>query len=145
MGRLKFFLGIYSRNLFSNKKFAWINIIGLSVGVTVSLLILLYIRFETSFDNFNPNAKNIYRIVSKNIQDGTVGASTPLALSDVLKSDYPEIEKVVSLLSTYNVIKVGEERFENLRGAVAEKEIFPFFNLPLKSGNMSTLFQIRLK
>ncbi|HUX58406.1 MAG TPA: ABC transporter permease [Bacteroidales bacterium] len=141
MGRLLFFLRINIRNLFTNKKFALVNIIGLSVGVTVSLLILLYIRYETSFDNFNPDAENIYRIVTKNIQDGTIGASTPLALSDVLKKDYPEIKSVVGLMSTYNDLKVGEERFENIRGAVVEKEFFSLFNFPLITGNQGILFE----
>ena len=114
MGRLIFFLRVNIRNLFTNKKFALINIIGLSVGVTASLLILLYVRYETSFDNFNPNAKNIFRIVEKNIQDGSIGTSTPLALSDILKKDYPEIDKVISLMRTTNDLKVVEQRFENI-------------------------------
>ncbi len=141
MGRLIFFLRVNIRNIFTNKKFALINIIGLSVGITASLLILLYVRYETSFDNFNPNAKNIYRIVEKKLQDGSIGASTPLALSDVLKKDYPEIDKVIGLMSTTNDLKVGEERFENLRGAVVEKELFNLFNFPVQSGNQGTLFE----
>ncbi len=141
MGKLLFILKVNIRNLFTNKKFAWVNIIGLSVGVTVSLLILLYVRYETSFDRFNPNSKNIYRIVTKNLQDGSVGASTPLALSDVLKKDYPELDKVVSLMSTYFDLKVGQERFENIRGAVVEKDFFNLFNFPLISGNGESIFQ----
>jgi len=141
MGKQIFFLKVNIRNLFTNKKFGWVNIIGLSVGVTVSLLILLYIRYETSFDNFNPNAKYIYRIVTKNMQDGSIVAYTPLALSDVLKKDYPEINRVIGLLSTYNDLKVSEERYENIKGAVVEKDFFTLFNLPLISGNQGTIFQ----
>lgn len=141
MGKLKFFFKVNIRNLFTNKKFAWINIIGLSIGVTVSLLILLYVRYETSFDRFNPNAKNIYRIVEKNIQNSSIGASTPLALSDVLKKDYPEIDKVISLIRTWEEIKVDNKRFENVKGAIVEKDFFQLFNFPLQSGNYSTLFQ----
>jgi putative ABC transport system permease protein len=141
MGNLKSFLSVNIRNILTNKKFAWINIIGLSVGVTVSLFILLYVRYETSFDNFNPNGEIIHRIVTKNLQDGTVGASTPLALSDVLKKDYPEIDKVVGLLRTYGDIKVGDNRFENQKGTIAEKDFFQFFNIPLLAGNPATLFE----
>jgi putative ABC transport system permease protein len=141
MASLKYFLRIYVRNLFIYKKFAFINIIGLSVGVTVSLLILLYVRYETSFDNFNPNAEHIYRIVGKNIQNGSVGVSTPVALSDVLKKDYPEIDKVIGLIRTWDVVKVKNERFDNLKGAIVEKEFFNLFNLPLTSGNLGSIFQ----
>jgi putative ABC transport system permease protein len=141
MGKLLFFLKVNIRNLFTNKKFAWVNIIGLSIGVTVSLLILLYVRYETSFDEFNPEGKHIYRVVTKNLQDGSVKAYTPLALSDVLKKDYPELDKVVSLMNTYFDLKVGQETFENEKGAVVEKDFFTLFNFPLIEGNPETVFR----
>jgi len=141
MGKLTFFLRVNIRNLFTNKKFAWVNIIGLSIGVTVSLLILLYVRYETSFDDFNPAAGHIYRVVTENLQDGSVKAYTPLALSDVLKKDYPELDKVVSLMNTYFDLKVGQKTFENERGAAVEKDFFRLFNFPLIEGNPETIFQ----
>jgi putative ABC transport system permease protein len=141
MEKLSFFLRITIRNLFRSKKFAWVNIIGLSVGVTVSLLILIYVRYETSYDDFNPNAKNIYRIVTKNLQDGSVMAATPRALSDVLKKDYPEIDRVIGIMNIRDEIKIGDKRFDNLKGAIAEKEFFDFFNLPLQAGNKLTIFE----
>ncbi len=141
MTSLTYFLRIYLRNLFIYKKFAFINIIGLSVGLTVSLLILLYVRYETSFDSFNPNAQQIYRVVAKNNQDASVRASTPLALSDVLKKDYPEIDKVVGLMTTWDEIMVKKERFKDLKGAIVEKDFFELFHFPLISGNQGTIFQ----
>jgi putative ABC transport system permease protein len=140
MRKLSFFLKIYIRNLFTNKKFGWINVIGLSVGVTVSILILLYVRYETSFDNFNPNAKNIYRIITKNLQDGSIMAATPRALSDVMKKDYPEIDKVIGLMNIRDAIKCGDKRFDNFKGAIVERDFFDFFNLPLTAGNKVTIF-----
>ncbi len=141
MERLKYFFRINIRNLFTFKKFAFVNIIGLSIGLIVSLLIFLYVRYETSFDNFNPDAKNIYRIVARNLQDGSVGASTPLALSDVLKKDFPEIDKVVGLMRTWKEIKVDDARFEDINGAIVEKEFFGIFNIPLLVGNKAAIFQ----
>ncbi|NJK96724.1 MAG: ABC transporter permease [Bacteroidales bacterium] len=123
---INYFIRTNLRNLIYNKKFAFINIIGLSIGVTVSLLILLYVNYETSFDSFNPKAKNIYRVITENKQDGSLHPSTPLALSDVLKKDYPEANKVISMLSTWDVVKVNRERFDNLRGAIVEKTFSNF-------------------
>jgi putative ABC transport system permease protein len=140
MKSMRYFLRIYMRNLFNHKQFAFINIIGLSIGITVSLLILLYIRYETSFDNFNPNAAKIYRITAENIQEGTMGATTPIALSDVLKKDYPEIDRVIGLMRTWDAVKVGKERFENVNGAIVEKDFFPLFNIPLIAGNQLSIF-----
>ena len=140
MEKLNYFFRTSIRNLFIHRKFTFINVIGLSIGLMVSLLILLYIRYETSFENFNPNAQNIYRIVEKNIQDGTVGEATPLALSDVLKSDFPEVDKVIGLMKTQKVVKVDDNKFENLKGAIVEKDFFDFFHVPLVLGNQVTIF-----
>ena len=68
MNSFKFFVRIFVRNLLVYKNFSFINLIGLSVGITLCMIILVYIRFETSFDRFNPDAARIYRIVSKNNQ-----------------------------------------------------------------------------
>lgn len=141
MKRFSFFLKISIRNLFNNSRFAWVNIVGLSAGVTISILIMLYVRYETSFESFNPNSANIYRIVTKNLQDGSIGASTPLALSDVLKSDYPEIDKVIGLMRVWDDIEIDHKKYGNLKGAIVESDFFDFFSLPLIAGNKKTIFQ----
>ncbi len=141
MNGVKFFLRINLRNLFTHKQFAFINIFGLSLGITVSLLILLYVRFETSFDNFNPDAGRIYRVTSENIQEGTLGALTPLALSDVLRKDYPEIDRVIGLMRTWDGIKYGKERFEEVKGAIVESDFFTLFHIPLIAGNSRSIFK----
>jgi putative ABC transport system permease protein len=141
MKSLKFFTRIFIRNLFIYKNFTFINLIGLSVGITLCMIILVYIRFETSFDRFNPDASRIYRIVSKNSQDGSVSANTPVALSTVLKKDFPEVNEMISLLRISDDIRVGEERFREVNGAVVEKEFFSLFGLPFFSGNPDKIFQ----
>ncbi len=141
MKSLKFFLRIFMRNLLVYKNFNFINLIGLSVGITLCMLILVYIRFETSFDRFNPDASRVYRIVSKNTQDGTHSANTPVALSTVLKKDFPEIDGMVTLMRISDDIHVDDERFKEVDGAVVEKEFFTLFRLPLLSGNPSKIFQ----
>jgi len=138
MERLSYFLRVNVRNLFGGRNFVLINMIGLSVGLSVSLMILFYIHFETSFETFNPNADKIYRIVERNIQDGSTGARTPLALRDVLKRDYPEIDKVTGLMRTWEELKVEKKKFKDLKGAIVEREFFELFNFPLQQG---TLFQ----
>jgi putative ABC transport system permease protein len=111
------------------------------VGLTISLLIFLYVRYESSFDNFNPNAANIYRVVARNSQNGSIGVPTPFPLSVVLKKDYPEIDKVCGLLRTWDEIKAEQQKFENLTGAIVEKDFFEVFSFPLQSGNPATIFK----
>ncbi len=136
MERLNYFLRVNIRNLFCGKNFVLINMLGLSMGLSVSLMIFFYIHFESSFESFNPNADKIYRIVERNIQDGTTGAQTPLALRDVLKKDYPEIEQVVGLMRTREDLQVEEKKFRDLKGAIVEPEFFELFHIPLQQGTL---------
>ena len=140
MEKLNYLLRIIIQNLFLRRKFVFINIVGLAIGLTVSLLILIYVRYEISFDNFNPNAKNIYRIAKENLQDGSISATTPLALSDVLKKDYTEIDRVVGLMQTWEPIEVNDVKYENLKGAIVEKGFFGLFNFPLIIGDQDKIF-----
>ena len=62
---LKSYLKIALRSLIKNKTYSFINIIGLSVGVAVSLIIFLYVVHEYSYDKFHAKGDNIYRILCK--------------------------------------------------------------------------------
>src|SRR6188768_2176302 len=90
------------RNLVKYKFISFINLFGLTIGLTCCLLILAYILNELSFDRYNKNADNIYRVTrSFNNQDGVVS----LNLSTIsppfgyyLPTDFPEIQKMTRLL-----------------------------------------------
>ena len=58
------------RNISKNKIFSFINIAGLAIGMAACLLILQYVSFELSFDRFNQNAKNLYRVTNDRYQNG---------------------------------------------------------------------------
>jgi len=91
------------RNLMKYKFISLINLFGLTVGLTCCLLITTYVLNELSYDRYNKNAKNIYRVTrSFNNQDGVVS----LNLSTVsppfgyyLPTDFPEIKKMTRLLN----------------------------------------------
>jgi hypothetical protein len=57
------YITIAYRNVLRHKSFSLINIFGLTIGMAAGLLILQYVTFQLSFDNFNSNRKNIYRVV----------------------------------------------------------------------------------
>src|SRR6187549_949348 len=86
------------RNLWKNKTFSFINIIGLTIGLTSFLLIALYIFDELTFDRFHANANNIYRIVENKTYAGgkttkTTGAG--FLVSERAKTQLPEIKDAV--------------------------------------------------
>src|SRR3954452_11000939 len=82
------------RNLWKNKVFSAINIIGLAIGMASCLVIMLFVFYEKSFDNFH--SKNIYRL--NEVQTiGAEGATQKVALSmfpmgPTLKQEFPEIK-----------------------------------------------------
>ncbi|MEO1052719.1 MAG: ABC transporter permease [Bacteroidota bacterium] len=84
------------RNLYRNKVSTLINILGLSLGVTCSLLLLLLVRYEMSFDAFQENYDSIYRIVTteKNQHSEDFTSGVPATLPDAVRTDFPQIDKV---------------------------------------------------
>src|SRR6476659_4407463 len=96
------------RNLWKNKTFSLINIAGLSIGMAACLLILQYVSFELSFDQFNKNASDIYRVYNDRYQNGKLiqhGTITYSAIGKALKDDYPqEVENYARVEPMNNMI-----------------------------------------
>jgi putative ABC transport system permease protein len=94
----KNYIKIAVRNLLKNKVYSLINIFGLAIGLATSLLIVLYVVNETSYDTFNSKSDRIFRVVqTMESEDRTEEqASTPFQLAPVLQADFPNlIEKTV--------------------------------------------------
>src|SRR5882724_9719677 len=82
------------RNLRKNKTFSLINIAGLSVGMAACLLILQYVSFELSYDQFNTNSSDIYRVSNDRYQKGKLiqhGTITYSAVGKAMQDDFPEV------------------------------------------------------
>ena len=94
------YLTVTLRNLWKHKIFSAINILGLSIGLACCVLIFLLITHELSYDKFNVNAANIYRLTS--VAEGPNGltnlAVTPAPWGPLMKKDYPEIKNYVRVL-----------------------------------------------
>src|SRR3977135_3320142 len=95
------YLKIALRNLAKYKFISFINLFGLTVGLTCCLLILTYILHETSYDKFQPNAERTYRISrsfhnDQGVQSLHLSAIAP-AFGGPLKNEFPEIETMTRL------------------------------------------------
>ncbi|PWT95224.1 MAG: hypothetical protein C5B52_18285 [Bacteroidetes bacterium] len=130
------------RNLMKNKTFSLINIAGLSIGMAACLLILQYVSFELSFDRFNNDAKDIYRVSNDRYQNGKLiqhGTITYSAIGKAMKTDFPEVvdyarvEPVGTTIITYGLKKNGEQE-----GIAVEPSFLNMFNYPLLYGQKST-------
>ena len=130
------------RNLMKNKIFSLINIAGLSIGMAACLLILQYISFQLSYDQFNTNAADIYRVVNDRYQDGKLiqhGTITYSGIGKAMQNDYPEVinhTRVVpwdrSIIS-YNTKKIGGQNPLSV-----ENTFLSIFSYPLIAGNAAT-------
>src|SRR5450631_305346 len=87
------------RNLKRNKTYAFINTLGLTVGIASCLLLFLVIQFESSFDNFHPKKNSIYRVGTEfHNQDGvTYSAAISFPAAKGIRIDYPQIKEVASI------------------------------------------------
>src|ERR1044072_2910623 len=105
------------RNLMKNKVFSFINIAGLSIGMAACLLILQYVSFQLSFDQFNKNAADLYCVGNDRYQNGKLiqhGTITYSGISKAMRDDFPEvvnytrIEPQGSTTITFKDKKIGE-------------------------------------
>ncbi|MHB1687441.1 MAG: ABC transporter permease [Ignavibacteriaceae bacterium] len=138
---LKNYLKIALRNIFKNKVYSLINIIGFSIGIAVCLLIFLYIQYELSYDKFNKNYRNIYRAVVY-LNSGVNSfpmAVTPPALAASLK-EIPGI-KTTARISVENknvVVRHNNISFNEDKFFFADSSFFNIFTIPVIEGDEST-------
>lgn len=95
------------RNLTKRATFSFINIVGLAFGICACLVILNYIDFETSYDNFHVNASELYRINRTYIQNGDRGmpnTKTTYALGPALMQDLPEVKRYIRVHDGRSVV-----------------------------------------
>ncbi len=131
------------RNIRKHKGYSFINISGLTVGIACCILILMWVQDELSFDRFNENADEIYRIVTKKkiAENAIDSVLTPNPLGAALKKDFPEIINFTRALTIDNwVVQYGEKRFLNDVIAMTEPSFFEMFTFPFVKGNPQTVF-----
>jgi putative ABC transport system permease protein len=135
-------LKISLRNFRKNALYATLNIIGLAVGFTAFILILIYLHYETSFENFHPQAERIYRATYQFESGGEYNvhwARVPVDYVNELPNDVPEIETLVRFQNQeQKYIRVEDEKFRPEHAYVTDPEVFQVFDFPLIAGNAET-------
>jgi putative ABC transport system permease protein len=139
---IKNYFKIAWRNLINNKIDSYINIIGLSIGMAACLLILEFVSFELSYDRFNKNAPDIYRVTNDRFQNGKLtqhGTITYSAVGPAMKNDFPEIVNNTRVEPMGSVILVDKDRKIEVKESFAvDNEFLSMFTFPLLAGNMKT-------
>jgi len=130
------------RNLVRNKAFSFINIFGLSIGISVCFVIMLYVQDELSYDRFNEKADQIVRILFKaNVNGGKINEATVMPpTAAALKAEYPEVLEATRLRTAGRPkVAYGNKIFNEADFAFVDSNFFKVFTLPLLKGNASTV------
>jgi len=137
---LKNFFKVAIRNLWKHKGYSFLNIFGLAMGMTCSLLILLWIQDERTVDAWHTKGDRLYRVYERQYYDGKVesGYYTPGLLSVEMKKVLPEVELASGFTwEDDNTFQVGEKILKE-RGCSAGSDFFQMFSYPLLEGNPAT-------
>src|ERR1700733_14185567 len=112
---LKNYFKIAWRNLRKSKTYSFINITGLSAGLAVSILLLLWVNDELSYDQFNVHAANLYKLAPKFGGEGnpTIFGSTPAPIAIYAKKEVPEVQDACRVTEdwTATVFKYNGKKF----------------------------------
>lgn len=124
------------RNLFKNGFYSFINISGLAIGITCSILILLWVADETSFDKFIPKSDRLYQVYVRAHFDGKISSwrSVPLPTYEAFKTANSHIARMTVVdWGGDHLITVGENRLTK-RGFWVSEEFLEMFEFPLLVG-----------
>ncbi|MCW3109884.1 MAG: FtsX-like permease family protein [Segetibacter sp.] len=137
------YIKIALRNLSRNKSFSAINILGLSVGISVCFIIMLFVQDELSYDRFNEKADRIVRVIFKaSINGGKINESNVMPpVAQALKSDYAEVQEATRLRVSYSKITYANKTFKEGTLAFVDANFFNVFTLPFIKGDSKTALQ----
>ena len=137
---LKNYLRTAFRNLWRHKGFSFLNIMGLTIGMSACFLVFLYVKFELSYDDFHSKGNRIYRVVT-DINNPTevlhLSDAAP-AMPVAAKRDFPEIEKQVRFSPDNILIRRGDVKIQEDNVAFADSTFFEIFDFPLLKGDPVT-------
>ncbi|CAN5341403.1 ABC transporter permease [soil metagenome] len=137
---IKNYLKIAWRNLWRNKFFSTINIVGLALGMACSVLILLWVQNELSIDKFNVNGSRLFAVYERQYYDHKVQGqySTPGVLPGEMKKTIPEVEYATGMSDgNENTFQVGDKILK-LTGSYAGADVFKMFSYKLLQGDAKT-------
>ena len=135
-GMFKSYLIIAWRNLFKHKAFSAINILGLALGMTCSLLIMLWVMDEKSMDKFHGYDRSLYSVFERQYHDGKIEAAhnTPGLLAREMKLKFPEVKFAAGMGFNETSTFEANGKILNKEGNYAEEDFFFMFSYPLVQG-----------
>src|SRR6185437_7892435 len=129
------YLKIAWRNLYKSKVFSLIHIMGLTIGITVCMMIFLYIMNEFSVDSFNKQEKNIYRVMRGFDKSKSREPYLSAPYAQALLTDFPaDIKAAVRVWKTNFLVSFGDKAFDERKVYVTDAGFFQMFSFQLLRG-----------
>lgn len=136
------YIKIAIRNLRKRKGHTFLNIAGLTIGMTCCLLIFHYVSYEKSYDTFHKDVDNIVRLRIDSYKKGELrwkSATVYPAIAPAMKKDFPEVQDFCRLIDAEFLVsnEATQAKFRETKGYFADQSILQMFNIPLTQGNPS--------
>lgn len=136
------YLKIAFRSLRRHKGFSLINIAGLSIGMACSILILLWVQDELSYDRFHKDVDNLYRITASLPELNLDAAVSSAPIAEAIQAGIPAIAQTVRLSSTHKeLMQVGDVMFEEKGIMFADSTFLEMFSYSLVAGDRNEAFR----
>ncbi|HKK43905.1 MAG TPA: ABC transporter permease [Balneolaceae bacterium] len=131
------FLKVALRNIRRNRMYSFINIAGLAIGIACTILILLYIYDEYSYDRFHKKADRIYRlnVDAKTPAEVTKLTCSPGPMGPNLVRDFPQVESMVRIMRTSGTVAYKQSRYQVDHALYADSTFYNIFSFKLLKGN----------
>lgn len=125
------------RNLWRHRAFSFINIMGLTIGMTACFLIFLYVKFEMSYEDFHPKADRVYKIAAdiKTPTEVLHAGGPAWAVPQNLKEDFAEVEEFVRINTSNMIIRNGDIKFKEEPVMFVDSAAFRVFGWQLLAGD----------
>ena len=136
------YLAVGLRGLIKSRTYAFINIFGLAVGLAACLMLLLYVRYERSYDDWLPNAENVYQLQTYSADQETGDQyrlqMSPYVSAVLLKQDFPEVEAIVNAYATFAIALRDGEALSVPNAFAVNGPLFDILQLPFVRGDPNT-------
>lgn len=137
------YLKISIRNIFKQKLYSGINIGGLTAGLTIFILIMLYVNHEYSYDSFYKDGDRVYRIYQQQFgNDATAGSTfgvTPAQLAHAMRDEVAGLEATTTVDVSSGLLSNADEHFWE-QGLYGDEQFFRVFPIPFLEGNSQKAF-----
>ncbi len=145
----KNYLKIAFRNLLRHRAFTLINMSGLAIGLACAIIILMFVRSQTGYDQYHENKDRLYRLTLKveGLKTGSIwrSAMSSILWGPALKRDYPDIQEFARVMTASeeepSLFKFGEKEFTERKVVFADASAFELFTWPLLSGEVQHILR----